>query len=175
MVAIWSDNPNTRITSGVIYFSAIRVGALVTSSVPMRFVTSSLSFFFLSFASVRAHHFFCFIHPSSLCWLTDMSGISVPAKNASAPTSERNNSMGSGSKGRILDINFPEYMEKSGKSKILSTRTSSEKEKTPTLSSEIRRWHWVRKTWVLLRVHILPKYRDVSTVSLSVTRRVQGR
>jgi hypothetical protein len=33
----------------------------------------------------------------------------------------------------------------------------------------------VRKTRVLLRVHILPKYRDVSTVSLSVKRRVQGR
>lgn len=106
VVAIWSESPNTLMTSGVIYFSAINVGALVTRSVPMRFVTRSFSFCFLIRMSERAPNRLCLIHPVSLCWLTDMSGISVLAKNARARTSERNNNMGKGSKGRELKIKF---------------------------------------------------------------------
>lgn len=92
---------NIRTTSGVIYFSAISVGALVTKSVPIRFVIRSRSFFFLRRARVRAQNFFWRIYHSSLCCPIDMSGISVPAKNARPKTSKKNKKKGCSAKSPI--------------------------------------------------------------------------
>jgi hypothetical protein len=92
-----SDHPKICNISGVIYFSAIIIGALVTKSVAMRLVMSNLSFFFLSFARVRAPNRFCRINHSSLCPPTDMRGISVPAKKARAKTKKTNKNKERGS------------------------------------------------------------------------------
>lgn len=102
--------PSHSITSGVIYFSAMSIGALVTKSVAMRLVMRSRSLFFLSLARVRAHQRFWRINPSSLCPLTDMSGISVPAKKARARTNKRNKNMGRGSKVWLIRIKDSQYI-----------------------------------------------------------------
>lgn len=99
VVATLGASPNITSICGVIYLSAIRVGALVTASVPMRFVIKSRSFFFLSRASVRAQKRFCFTYVCNLCAVMDISGISVPAKKASVNTSAKKTSKGRGSKG----------------------------------------------------------------------------
>lgn len=59
VVARCSLRAKTRMTSGVIYFSATNVGPLVTARVPIRLVINNLSLFFLSFASVLAQNRFC--------------------------------------------------------------------------------------------------------------------
>lgn len=98
-MATLGASPNITCICGVIYLSAISVGALVTASVPIKLVIRSRSFFFFNRASVRAQKRFCFTYVWSLCAVMDISGISVPAKKARVNTSAKKTSKGRGSKG----------------------------------------------------------------------------